>query len=332
LLPVKRKVRVSRSAIGLVVAVVIAALLPVAKVQTDVINLLFVVFLSVTLAQSWNILGGYAGQVNLGHAAFFGIGTLVSRYLWFSGTPVYVAMLASGLMATVFALIIGVPTFRLRGAYFAIGTLGLAETVRITVGNILPIVTALPSDLIISYDLNARYYTALGLASLTALAAYFLINSRIGLGILAVREDEDAAEASGVSALKHKLIALAVSSFFAGVAGGLFAFYHVSYYYSLPFGPNWTFDALMITYVGGVGTIIGPIVGAFFYVVVREWLAVSVAEAHLLIFGALFVAVVLLLPGGLVEAWSKLRRLGAPTRVLGTAGTPSSSSTSSGAS
>lgn len=302
--------------LGIALILIILALVPLALGDSDdILNSLFWIFLFVTLAQSWNILGGYAGQANLGHAAFFGIGTLVARQLWFAGVPIYVAMLAAGLVAAGFALLIGIPTFRLRGAYFAIGTLGLAETVRITVGNVLPNVTALPSNLIVTYDVADRYWVALGLAAVTVLVTYLLVNGRIGLGIVAAREDEDAAEASGVSALKHKIIALGLSSFFAGLAGGLFAFYHVSYYWSFPFAPHWTFDALMIAYVGGVGTIVGPIVGAIFYVLVREWLAVSLVEVHLLIFGLLFIVVVLLLPGGLVEAWTKLRRLRRPARA-----------------
>lgn len=307
----------SRKLLAIVAVIVLFSLLPLIEGRDDIMNLLFMMFLSITLAQSWNILGGYAGQVNLGHAAFFGMGTLVARYLWFSGIPLFVAMLAAGLIAVIFALILGIPTFRLRGAYFAIGTLGVAETVRITVGNVFPIVTSIPSNLLVSYDLTSRYYVALGLAVLTVLAAYLLTKSRLGLGVVAVREDEDAAESSGVNALKHKLIALVASSFFAGVAGGLFAFYHVSYYYQFPFGPNWTFDALMITYIGGVGTIIGPVIGAFFYVVLKEWLAVSLVEVHLLIFGALFILVVLLLPGGLVEAWTKIRRVPVAAYLLG---------------
>lgn len=306
----------NRKLLGIIAIIILLAGVPLVVDQVDTINLLFVIFLSITLAQSWNILGGYAGQVNLGHAAFFGTGTLVARYLWLSGMPIYLAMLIAGLAAVLFALVVGVPTFRLRGAYFAIGTLGVAETIRITVGNVLPIINALPSNLIVTYDLTSRYYVALALAVLTVLAVHFLMNSRIGLGILAVREDESAAEASGVNALKHKLIALVISSFFTGIAGGLFAFYHVSYYYQFPFGPNWTFDALMITYVGGVGTIIGPIVGAVFYVVVREWLAVSLVDAHLIIFGALFIVVVLILPGGLVEAWEKARQLRPTTGIF----------------
>jgi branched-chain amino acid transport system permease protein len=105
----------------------------------------------------------------------------------------------------------------------------------------------------------------------------------------------------------HKLIALGLSSFFAGLAGGAFAFYHVSYYPSLTFSATWTFDAVLATFVGGLGTLFGPILGATFFIFVRERLAESLVEVHQLIFGALFIVVVLALPGGLVEAWSRVR-------------------------
>jgi branched-chain amino acid transport system permease protein len=132
--------------------------------------------------------------------------------------------------------------------------------------------------------------------------------SKLGLGMQAVREDEDAAEASGVNALGLKLIALAVSTALAGLAGGLFAYYHVSYYPQHPFGPHWTFDALLITFIGGVGTLHGPVLGAVFYVLLKEQLALRWVDFHVLIFGTLFVVIVLLLPGGLVEAGTRLRR------------------------
>ena len=133
--------------------------------------------------------------------------------------------------------------------------------------------------------------------------------SRAGLGMQAIREDEEAAEASGVNALGLKLLALALSTALAGLAGGLFAYYHISYYPSHPFGPHWTFDALLITFVGGVGTLHGPVLGAIFYVLLKEYLAVRWVDFHLLIFGALFIGIVLLLPGGLVEAAARLRAL-----------------------
>jgi branched-chain amino acid transport system permease protein len=126
----------------------------------------------------------------------------------------------------------------------------------------------------------------------------------------AIREDEAAAEASGVGALGLKLLALVLSTALAGLAGGLFAYYHISYYPSHPFGPQWTFDAVLVTFIGGVGTLHGPVLGAIFYVFLKEYLAVRWVDFHLLIFGALFVAIVLLLPGGLVQAAGRLRALG----------------------
>lgn len=294
-----------------VAAIVVLALatVPLLTERQDILNLLFLMFLSVCLGQSWNILGGFAGQVNLGHAGFFGIGALVARNLWaVQGYPFTVALAAGGLAAVLFAMVIGVPTFRLRGVYFAIGTLGVGEVLRLTTANALPLVSALPTELVATYNLSSRYYLALALAVACNLTAYVLLRSRLGLGILAVREDEEAAQATGVDALRHKLAALALSSFFAGLAGATFAYYHVSYYPELAFSPHWTFDAVLITFIGGLGTLIGPIVGAVFYVLVREQLAVTLVNVHQVIFGILFIVVVLTLPGGLVDLSSRLRR------------------------
>ena len=292
----------------LIGAVIIAlAVFPLLTERQAIINLFILILLFLTLAQSWNLLGGYAGQINLGHAAFFGLGSLAARLLWMSGQPFWLSLMAGGALAVAFALLIGVPAFRLRGIYFAIGTLALGEILNVTVGNRLPIVSALPAQYLATYDLASRYYLVLGLAILTTGATYFLVNSRLGLGMMAVREEEGAAESLGISALRHKLLALCVSAFFAGLAGGGFAYYHVSYYYQLPFSPLWTFDSMLMAFIGGVGTVIGPIVGAVFYVVVKEILAVRLVEAHLIIFGVLFILVVLFLPGGLVQAWGKIQ-------------------------
>jgi branched-chain amino acid transport system permease protein len=291
------------------VLVVLAALaaLPLLVRRDDVLNFVFLVLLFVALAESWNVVGGYAGQVNLGHAAFFGIGALVTRTLWTGGTPVLLAMGAGAVVATIAALAVGAVAFRLRGAYFAIGTLALGEIARITVSNSLAEISTLPAATIGAYRLTTRYYLALALAALAVVAVAALAGSRLGLGMQAVREDEEAAEASGVGALRLKLMALAVSTALAGLAGGLFAYYHISYYPAHAFGPQWTFDALLITYIGGVGTLHGPVLGAVFYVFLKEYLALRWVDFHLLIFGVLFVAVVLLLPGGLVQATQRLR-------------------------
>ncbi|HET9224212.1 MAG TPA: branched-chain amino acid ABC transporter permease, partial [Roseiflexaceae bacterium] len=254
--------------------IALLGLLPQLAPRDDVLNLCFLVFLNISLGQSWNMLAGFAGQTSLGHAAFFGIGALVTRLLWTSGYPLLLALIAGALVATLFALIIGLPTFRLRGAYFAIGTLGMAEALRITVGQTMPLVDTLPTSQIAGYSLAARYYLALALALATVGTAMLLLRSRLSLGLLAIREDEQAAQATGVNALAHKLSAFALSSFFAGLAGGVFAYYQVSYYPEAVFSPVWTFDALLITFVGGLGTVGGPVIGAIFYTLVREQLAV----------------------------------------------------------
>jgi branched-chain amino acid transport system permease protein len=290
-----------------VVGLALLAAVPLVVRRDDVLNFLLLTLLTITLAQSWNIVGGYAGQVNLGHAAFFGLGALVTRTLWIAGTPVLAAMAAGAATAVAFALAVGGAAFRLRGAYFAIGTLALGEILRITVGNTLPEISTLPTTTIATYRLATRYWLALALAALSVAAVAWLAGSRLGLGLRAIREDEEAAEATGVGVLRLKLLALVLSTGLAGLAGGAFAYYHISYYPAHPFGPHWTFDAVLVTFIGGVGTLHGPVLGAVFYVLLKEYLAIRWVDFHLLIFGALFVAIVLLLPGGLVEVGGKLR-------------------------
>ena len=285
------------------------AALPLLTTRGDLLNLGVQIFLAVVLAQSWNLLGGYAGQINLGHAAFFGLGALITRTLWVGGTPLILALLPGALVAMLFGLLIGVPAFRLRGAYFAIGTLGLSEILRITIGNLMPQISTIPAAELASYNILPRYYLTFTLALLCVGVVAWLVPSRLGLGIRAVREDEPAAEATGVGALRHKLIALALSTSFAGLAGGAFAYYHVSYYPQHTFSPAWTFDAVLMSYIGGVGTVHGPVLGAIFLVILRELLALRWVEFHLIIFGVLFILVVLFFPGGLVEAWHRVQGL-----------------------
>jgi len=302
----------SLQTISIVLLIIILACLPMVIEKDSTINLFILIFLYITLASSWNILGGYTGQTSLGHAAFFGLGALATRLLWIKGFPVYPSILTGGLLAVVFALLIGAPAFRLKGVYFAIGTLALAQILNVTVGNVFPTIAALPVEELIAYQLTPRYYLFLGLAVIAVGVAYLLVNSRLGLGMMAVREEEDAAESLGISALRHKLLALGISAFFTGLGGGAFAYYHVSYYFQFPFTPLWSLDMLTMVYIGGTGTILGPIIGAVFFVVMKEFLVLNVGEYHLIIFGVLFVLVVLFLPGGIISVWKKIQ--GALTR------------------
>ncbi len=292
--------------VAAVAVLALAATLPWLRGDAAV-NWGLLVLLQVTVAQSWNLLAGYGGQVNLGHAAFFGIGALVTRGLWMQGTPVVVALAAGSSAAAVAGLVVGLPSLRLRGPYFAIGTLAMAEILRIVVGTTLPEVSALPSALIAGYRLMPRYYLALALAVLSTAVVWKVSRSRFGMGLVAIREDEWVAETVGVDSYRHKLAALLLSAALAGAAGGAFGYYHLSFYPQFAFSPVWTFDAVLMVFLGGIGTVWGPPVGAAFFVLLREALALRLTELHVLVFGAVFVVVVLTLPGGLVDVARVLR-------------------------
>ncbi len=289
------------------------ALIPIVIKGDYLLNVLFLLFLYIVIAQSSNIMVGYGGLLNVGQAAFFGTGALVTRLTWISGTPFYLAILLGGFSAVALSGFIGLPSLRLRGHYFAIGTLALAIIARITIGNLFPGVSFIPNEYIVGYSLILRYYLALFLSAAIILVIYLVFNSRLGLAILSTRDDEEAAQAIGVNIFKYKVTAFALSSFFVGLAGGLFAFFYISYYYYVPFGLLWSFEPILITFVGGAGTIAGPILGSILFVALKETFAFTLGEISILIFGVVLILVILFLPGGLVSLPQKLSgRTGKP--------------------
>ncbi len=291
-----------------VVVIAFLATVPFLTERTDLITYFTFTLLYITLSQSWNLIGGYAGQQNLGHAAFFGIGGVCARYLWLWGVPLPLALLAGGLGAVIFALIIGFPAFRLKGIYFIISTLVLAEILQILFYTVLPRANVLPSRMIGTYSLTPRYYLSLVIAVIAVAVVYWISKSKLGLGMMSIREDEDAAEAAGVDTLKYKLTAFLISTFLAGLAGGVFAYYSTAVQAGYMFSALWTFDAVIIVFVGGVGTILGPIIGAIFFVLLKQLLSLYLpGGSHVMVFGILFIIVVLYLPGGLIGLISKFR-------------------------
>jgi branched-chain amino acid transport system permease protein len=273
----------------------------VMEIGTAIMNLLIILFIFIILSQSWNLMGGYTGQINLGLAAFFGCGLLVTHYLWKAGVPIYFAVVVGGLSAVVLAGMVGLPTLRLKGAYFAIGTFALAEVCRIVVGNMFARMVKMPGSFAVDYSLIPRYYFGLIIAMITIALVYFIIHSKVGLAMVAVRDDEQAAQVTGVNTFKYKVYALLISSFLAGLAGGVYAFLRLSFHnITAVFSPIWTFEPLMAAIIGGAGTLTGPIIGSVFLVVLSEIFALTLGEAHLIIFGFLFILVVLFLPQGLM--------------------------------
>jgi branched-chain amino acid transport system permease protein len=276
-------------------------LFPLMVKSEYLLNLLIMFFLYVTIAQSWNLLGGVTGQISLGHSAFFGMGALITRLFWVGKVPILAALMGGGVSSMLLAGIVGIPCLRMRLAYFPIGTLALAIIAQIAVGNIFPLPGSLPSEYIVVYSISSRYYLALLVALLTVSLVYCMTRSRTGLALVAIRDDEGAAEAMGVKTFKYKVLALLVSSLFAGLGGGIYAYHQVSYYYYTPFELSWSFLPTLTTFIGGLGTMVGPIVGSMFFLALSEIFAISLGEIHILIFGFTFILIVLFFPGGLMS-------------------------------
>jgi branched-chain amino acid transport system permease protein len=295
----------------LVIAAIIGVvlfLLPLIVKGGYALNLSVLFLLSAGLAVSWNILGGYAGQISMGHSIFFGVGALATRFLWTSGIPIPFAILAGGISAIATAGIIGLPSLKLRGPYFAIGTLVTALAVYLTIGNLLAGLAYLPGQYLARYTIVEPYYAALIVVTILMVASYIMVNSRIGSTLRALSDDQDAAEALGVNTFKYKALALEYSALFTGLLGGVFAYYQVSYYYAYPFDLNWSFSPLLMSFVGGAGTLLGPVIGAIIWVGLTELLALTLGEVHGLVFGIGLMVVVIFMPGGIVERIDRISK------------------------
>jgi branched-chain amino acid transport system permease protein len=275
--------------------------LPFVVKSQYILSLMITLFIYVVLAESWNLLGGYTGQVSLGHGAFFGVGALVTRLLWVNKIPIFLALPFGGIGAALLAAIVGIPCFRMRLAYFPIGTLALSMIALLTISNIFIAAGALSTELLRSYEIFSRYYLALFIVLLSIMTVHYLVRSRPGLAIVAIRDNETAAAAIGIKTLKYKTLALLTSTFLAGLAGGIYAYQHVSYYYDAPFDLTWSFTAPLTTFIGGISTIGGPIVGSICFLALSEIFAVTLGQVHVLIFGFCFILIVLFLPGGILS-------------------------------
>ena len=276
------------------------ALVPLVITKAYILNLIILICLYTVLSHSWNILGGFTGQISLGHSTFFGIGALVFRYLWVLGAPPYLALCGGSISSLLLASLIGFPTLRLKGHYFAIGTLALSMIAIITVQNLLPGVSFSPPQFLSKYSLIPIYYMALTVAVVVIGLVYTLTHSKLGLAFVSIREEEDAAEAIGINIFKYKVISMSLSTLIAGLGGGLFSFYVASYYYYVPFELGWSFDPVLIAFIGGAGTVMGPVIGSVCFVILKELFAISLGQMNVLIFGIVFIFIVLFLPKGII--------------------------------
>ncbi|RLI25793.1 MAG: hypothetical protein DRO52_03530 [Candidatus Hecatellales archaeon] len=300
--------KLQRDLLAALVVIVILVLAPLFLAQHQyLLFMMFLLFIYVTLSVSWNLVGGYAGQLNLAHAAFFGTGAYTLAMLMNAGVNPYLCMLLGGFMAVAMCIVV-IPCFKLRGTYFAVGTLLLPEIMKIIIINVRELGGASGLHLPVpsKFDISLYYYLAFALALATILVSYKVVNSKIGYTFYAIGDDEDAAESVGVPTLKYKILALLLSAFFAGIAGSVFAYYflYVEPYHA--FGIEWTIYPIFMVLLGGIRTMKGPIVGAVIFTGLYYILTVYITELSLIIFGFLLVLITIFMPEGLVPRISTI--------------------------
>ncbi|MBS1253815.1 MAG: High-affinity branched-chain amino acid transport system permease protein LivH [Anaerolineales bacterium] len=276
------------------------------------------------LGLAWNMIGGYAGQVSLGHAIFFGLGAYTSTLIltkW--DISPWIGMFGGVVVAVVVSAIIGWPSFRLAGHYFAIATIAAGEIFAVmfrnwrwaggAVGVYLPIIRG---ERIANFQFHEAkygyYYIILAMLAITMLATYLIERSRIGYYLKAIREDPDAARSLGINITRYKLYAIMLSAAFTAIAGTFYA------QFVLYISPNTVFALLfsiqmcLVAVLGGTGTLAGPIIGAAILIPMAEYTRVYLAGRagglHLVVYGLLIMLISIYQPGGLmglVRQWQQ---------------------------
>lgn len=307
--------------LGLVTLVVLLAL-PKALDATH-LNIVILVLMAAQLGVAWNVLGGYAGQVSLGHAAFYGLGAYTSTLLAMKfGVNPWLGMLAGGVVAALLSLGFGWSCFRLKGHYFAMATIAVAEIVQIVFTNWEFAGSAvglnLPMDkegwgTMVFADKAPYYWLALGLLALTLLATLAVERSWIGYYLRAIKDEPDAARSIGIDIGRYKQVALMLSAFFTALGGSLYAQKELYIDPGSVLSTALSIKMALVSILGGVGTLLGPVVGAVVLTVIEEFTRTvfggSGRGTDTIIYAALIVVIAVFYPSGLIGWWrERVRR------------------------
>ena len=310
-----------RQLAAIALAVAALACVPLVTQSNTVLNFLVVALLIALAGQGWNVLGGYGGQYSFGHAAFFGTGAYVTAILQVrygvNAWPAFALGIGAGALL---GAAIGALTFRsgLRGSYFALVTLAFAEVLRI-IASVAPI-TGAGVGTLVKLDLRWEalqfqsravfYWVILALVSLSLIIAWLVERSRFGAYLIAVRENEDAARALGVDATRVKLSAMTLSAAITAAAGCFYTQYFLFLDAGIAYGPWISVEALLTAIIGGVGTVLGPLLGALVVKTLGEAARLVTGDSpglDLVIYGAVLVLVVWFAPRGLMGLVADVR-------------------------
>jgi len=296
-----------------IVTILLLAALPKLGLPQEWILYVLLFFVYLAMANMWNLLCGYSGLISLCQPAFVGIAGYTLVILVWIGVPFYVAIAAGGIIAGLFAVLISIPVFRLRGIYFAIGTLVVPEALRILFLLWRPVGGKLAGGGA-GYMLRgmgevtvAHYYW---IAYVVGIGSFFLmrliLRSKLGQGLAAIRDNDRSAASSGINVFKLKLYSFVIAGFLTGIAGAVFYLYQGYIEPGGAFSIQWTMIPILATVIGGIGTETGPIIGTV-VVVFLDFLLARYAGFSMLIQGAILVGIMLLAPQGIMEIGRQIR-------------------------
>lgn len=266
------------------------------------------------VSQAWNILSGYSGQFSFGHAAFFGTGAYTSSILFTKlGVSPWIGLFAGALIAALIGLFIGYLSFRfkLRGVFFSLGTLAFAEILRIIIQNfdifnktLGVLIPYKPDPLMFQFSSRTTYYYIILLfAFAVTVLVYYISRSKLGYNLVAIRENEDAAQSLGVNTYKNKMIAIAISASLTAIGGTFYAQYMLFIEPATTFSNDVSINILLPAIIGGAGTVLGPIVGSLIIIPIGELTTTlfgNFVGANLMAYGVILILVMLYLPEGIV--------------------------------
>jgi len=303
----KRALVIGQVVLVLGVAVAIALIPIIDERSFNLQRITFFLLWYAILASAWNMIGGYAGQISFGHAAFLGMGAYVTGILWsqLKWDPL-ITLPVAGVVAAGYAVLVGVPTLRLRGPYFAIATIGVGEATRLFFVNFddifgVTLTKGVTGISLPTYDPVTVHYATVVVFVLVMLTTMWIRAGRFGLGLFAINMDSDAAETAGVPTARLQVFALAASAFFAATAGSLYAARQQFLDPASMFGFDKSIALVLMPVVGGLGTVWGPVFGAILYSAVQDRISSIVNNPYLpaLIYGVLLVGIVMFEPLGI---------------------------------
>ena len=276
------------------------------------------ILLFAIMASAWNIIGGYTGYASFGNVVFFGLGAYLTAIFMseeLMHLNFFISMLFSGVICGIFAFLMGIPILRLKGHYFAIATLGVAEAMKALVQNLditegnsgmyLPMI-----NLSVDASYKFFYFVALAVLIILLIVTFIILKTKLGYGFIAIREDEDAANSMGINTTLFKSISFSISGFFTALAGSIYAYQQGFIKPEPVFDVLVTVKMIVMAVFGGIGSLFGPLIGAASIQIISEVLSDYFLVAHALFFGTIIILMILFSPKGIYDIFSGRKKIG----------------------